>query len=78
MSNINHITYKSREWDNDANGGRGQWITLERGPALMLAFGTDFEELRDGVGQYSTAIIECPDGTVKNLPLDQIRFVRDE
>lgn len=45
------------------------------GEAKFLAFGVDFEELENGVGPYSTAILELPDGFVRNLPVEQIEFI---
>jgi hypothetical protein len=47
----------------------------ERGVALFHEFGTDFEELRDGLARFSTAIVEWPDGRVENVPVSLIRFV---
>jgi hypothetical protein len=44
------------------------------GSGIFLAWGVDYEELQNGVGMFSTAIIEMPDGTVKNWPVDMIRF----
>ena len=45
--------------------------------ANFLDFGIDFEELRDGVGMYSTAIVERDDGTVLNISIDMIKFVKE-
>jgi hypothetical protein len=44
------------------------------GSGIFRAWGVDYEELQNGVGIYSTAIVEMPDGTVKNWPADMIRF----
>ena len=41
----------------------------------LLGFGVDFEELNNGVGQYTTAIIECPDGSVITRPVEDIKFI---
>jgi hypothetical protein len=45
------------------------------GKAYFLGFGIEYEELDNTVGQYSTAIIELQDGTVKNVPVEHIRFL---
>jgi hypothetical protein len=45
------------------------------GKAYFLGFGIEFEEFDNTVGQYSTAIIELKDGTVKNVPVEHIRFL---
>ena len=44
------------------------------GNGVFLAFGVEFEELMNGVGQCSTAIVEMPDGSVKNVPVENIVF----
>ena len=45
-----------------------------RGEAIFHQFGVDYEEFETGPGNYSTAIIELPDGTVKNIPVENIAF----
>lgn len=47
----------------------------EKGEAYLLEFGVDYEELENGVGNYSTAIINLDDGTVKNIPVENIKFI---
>lgn len=37
-------------------------------------FGCDYQEFEDGVGNFSTAIVEMPDGSVSNVSVDLIRF----
>jgi len=37
-----------------------------------------YDELDRGTGNYSTAIIELEDGTVKSVPVECIKFVVDE
>lgn len=37
-------------------------------------FGVDYEEFETGPGNYSTAIVEMPDGSVKNVPVELIVF----
>ncbi len=46
-----------------------------KGNALFHQFGMDYEEFETGAGNYSTAIIELEDGTVKNIPADMIKFI---
>ena len=45
------------------------------GVGTLLGFGTYFEELNQGVGQYTTAIVELEDGSVDNGPVEFIRFI---
>ena len=48
---------------------------VKKGTAIFHRFGVDHQELEFGAGNYSTAIIELNDGTVKNLPVEQIKFI---
>ena len=47
---------------------------VERGWAWFHDFGLDYEELNDGVGNYTTAVVEFPDGTLENIPLPLVKF----
>lgn len=44
------------------------------GIGVFHGFGVDYEEFESGPGNFSTAIVEMPDGTVKNVPADMIKF----
>lgn len=44
--------------------------------AIFHTFGIDYEELRDGVGNYSTCIVEKSDGTIMNIPVMLVRFMQ--
>jgi hypothetical protein len=50
-------------------------ILVCKGEALFHQWGVDYEEFETGPGNYSTAIIELPNGVVKNIPADQIEFI---
>ncbi|MCP4475425.1 MAG: hypothetical protein GY821_12835 [Gammaproteobacteria bacterium] len=51
------------------------------GEGIFHQFGVDYEEFecstcyRCGPGNYSTAIIEMPDGTIKNVEVELIVFI---
>lgn len=45
------------------------------GQGLFHQFGTDHMEYDNGPGPFPGAIVEMPDGTVKFLALQQIRFL---
>lgn len=47
----------------------------DKGEAIFHQFGCDFMEMNDGNVNYSTAIVEWPDGTVENVPARNIRFL---
>jgi hypothetical protein len=53
--------------------GRSSW--QEAGEALFHQFGVAYEEYDAGPGNYSTAIVELPDGQVLAIPADKIRFI---
>ena len=44
------------------------------GNGIFHQFGADYEEFESGPGNYSTAIVEMPDGSVKNVPVEMIVF----
>lgn len=52
--------------------------TVEVGEATFHQFGVDFNEFDEGPGNFSTAIVEFPDGVVKNVPVELIRFLSTE
>ncbi len=37
-------------------------------------WGMDYEEFESGPGNFSTAIVELPDGTVENVPAGNVQF----
>ncbi len=47
---------------------------VDAGPGKFHAWGVDYEQMDYGVGTYSTAIIELPNGEIQNCPADLIRF----
>ena len=44
------------------------------GHGIFQQWGVDYEEFEEGPGNYSTAIVEMPDGSVKNVPVEMIVF----
>lgn len=44
------------------------------GRGIFHQFGADFEEFEEGPGNYSTAIVEMPNGEVMNVPVELIMF----
>ena len=53
----------------------GEWQMIERGEAMFHQFGVEYEEFESGPGNFSTAIIEWPDGTMGNVPVRHVRFI---
>lgn len=45
------------------------------GTGLFHAWGMDYEEFENGPGVFSTAIVECDNGSIINTPSEYIRFI---
>lgn len=41
----------------------------------LVAFGLSFEELRDGIGHYTTAVIMMDDGEIVEYPAQRVRVI---
>ena len=44
------------------------------GSGIFHQFGVNYEEFETGLGNFSTAIVEMPDGSVRNIPVNLIIF----
>lgn len=55
---------------------KGNWVRIKNGEGIFHQFGVAYEEYEAGAGNYSTAIIESPDGTVLNIPVEDIEFIK--
>lgn len=55
----------------------GNWKLEEKGVALFHCFGVNYEDLRSGPGNYSSAIIEWPSGAVSNVSVELVRFISE-
>lgn len=55
--------------------GKVKYELEETGVGVFGGYGVDYEEFDNGVGNYSTAIVEMEDGTVKNIPVGQVKFI---
>jgi len=62
---------KYYEYEPDPEDGYKNKRVL-KGEARFHQFGVDYEQFETGVGNYSTAIIELPDGTVNNVAIESI------
>jgi len=51
------------------------WEKEAKGEAVFHQFGCEGYECEHGAFSSSTAIIELEDGTVKNVPVENIRFI---
>ena len=50
-------------------------LVQEKGIATFHQFGVDFEELKEGTGNYTIAVVEWPDGTISSVPVNLVRFL---
>ena len=50
------------------------WESLGESPGTFLAWGMEHEEFTDGIGNYTVAIVEMPDGTVRTPLPGEVRF----
>lgn len=64
-------TYKYKKHDNPF----AAWDKVKDGIGIFRQFGVNYEEFDNGPGNYTTAIVEMPDGTVKNIPVENIEFL---
>lgn len=67
---------KVLEYEKDLESG--EFELVEKGEGLLHAFGVDYQELENGSGTYSTAIVEMEGGRVKNVPVELIQFCHPE
>lgn len=79
---LRRVTYseyeKSEAVNQIQNASIPKWELVEKGEAVFHTFGINCEEFETGVGTFTTAIIELPDGTLKNLPVEQVRFIAED
>ncbi len=59
---------------NDGTGGASIEKRETDVKGIFHQFGSDFEEFETGPGNYTTAIIELPDGTIITPLAELIRF----
>ena len=50
-------------------------VRVPIGEGNFIKYGVDSEVLNNGVANYSTAIVEMDDGSVKNCPVELILFI---
>lgn len=60
---------------------RGNGMSLTKVPiaeGTFVQYGTNYEEFDSGVIQFTSAIVEMDDGTVRNVPCEDIVFLNPE
>ena len=72
---MRRVTYCLDIWNTEAR----KYIKEEQpGTALFHSFGYDVVENNSGFATLSTAIIELEDGSVKNIPVENIKFLPED
>lgn len=54
--------------------GAAHWEKVCVGNGIFHQFGCDYEEFEAGAGNYTTAVVEMPDGSIKNVHVEMIVF----
>ena len=72
---MRRVAYCLDVWDVEAR----RYIKKEQpGSAAFHTFGYDVVENDSGFATLSTAIIELEDGSVKNIPVENIKFLPED
>lgn len=73
------VEYFECELQDIDTGGAGpykKWVKVYKEPARFQIYGLDYEESEHGVGTYSTAVLLLRDGTIKNIPIENIKVIQ--
>lgn len=70
---VSHYVFKTAEVIQKDN--KGIWQLTGNREAVFHQFGCNYEEFKEGPGNFSTAIVEYDDGSVDNVPVEHIRFI---
>lgn len=60
---------------HEVDAHRAQYVLEPLGEATFHQFGVDYEEFETGPGNFTTAIVEWPDGRVESVAVNRVRFV---
>ena len=67
---MRRVTVKETVWNRETR--KAEHHEYE---AMFHAFGVDHNEFTEGPGNYSTAIVELSDGTIKNPNVLDVKFI---
>ena len=54
--------------------GETKYSLVPDGNGIFHCWGSNYEEFENGAGNFSSAIVERPNGWVINIPVEQIKF----
>ena len=60
------------EWEREGVNLYSKKVRI--GEGIFHQFGVDYEEFETGPGNFTTAIVEMPDGEIKNIPVGLVVF----
>jgi hypothetical protein len=73
MNKLRKVQVQSNKYLNGGSAGKEY-----DGEAKFHGWGVEFEEFGDvGVGNFTVAIVELPDGTIYRALPDDIKFIND-
>jgi len=52
-----------------------EWKTIEIGPCIFHQFGVDVEKCDESIASYTTAVVEMPDGELRNPPVAMVKLL---
>lgn len=52
-----------------------KYFPKQRGEAVFHGFGVDYEQLEHGCGNFTTAIVEWPDGQLEGVSISLVKFL---
>lgn len=56
----------------------GEWGSHFAHEGIFLGWGVDFEACKDGVGNFTVALVRLEDGTIEKVPTEQLKFETEE
>ena len=60
------------EWKKEEGKPYSKKVRI--GEGIFHQFGADYDEFETGPGNFTTAIVEMPDGEIKNIPVGLVVF----
>ena len=71
---MRRVKYKKTVYVPPTENEKGRW-EKEIGEGVFHCWGLDYEEMDIGAVNFTTGIVELDDGTVRNVPAENIQFI---
>ena len=72
-----HVKVEVYDYTLDTISRKYVLVKDDKGIAIFHHWGVNYEEFELGIGSYTSAIVERLDGTIENVPCNQIKFIKD-